>query len=522
MSENDIKILMKKFTISFLTVLVFTVVSMLGCIGVSAEEQLMTADFSMKEYMELENTPPVLSEISIASDNGTDYSFYDQLDDNNKSAYDAMVDNWLEPNTDQLSYTLAEKVTYQAESTDLNSWTDEQKSEFWGMVFATFKCGEVAFMYDHPEIFWYTREEIAVSISFSTSYSYRKQLYTITVSKVLLTPSIKAGLADEEYALEQQNFLLDKIAEVEIEGDDYYTKLKSIHDFIAKNVTYNLEAPFTDTSYGMFVEPYQFICEGYSETFKLLCDREGIPCISVIGNVNPDTNMAHMWNYVIMEDGNWYAVDVTWDDLDNESNPVKYQYFLKGSTSFLPSHTPDDTYVTPGFVYPELSESDYVYASGEPVVTTSTTETTTTTTTTTIKSETTTTTTTTEKSQTTDSSTTTVTTTAETTTSSTTSTTIKTIPVFSSTSETETTVLTTVTSVTETTVTTQLTSEPVVTVLKGDFNRNGYIDIGDATAIQKMLVKVREITAEDIKYDLNNDEKLNIWDYVILVRILIS
>ena len=23
-----------------------------------------------------------------------------------------------------------------------------------------------------------------------------------------------------------------------------------------------------------------------------------------------------MWNYVQMEDGNWYAVDVTWDDQD--------------------------------------------------------------------------------------------------------------------------------------------------------------------------------------------------------------
>ena len=521
MSESDIKILMKKFTISFLTVIVFTVVSVFGCIGISAEEQIMTADFSMQEYMELENTPPVLSEISIASDNGIDYSFYDQLDANNKSAYDAMTDNWLEPNTDQISYALAEKVTYQAESTDLNSWTDEQKSEFWGMVFSTFKCGEVAFMYDHPEVFWYTREEIAVSISFSTSYSFRKQLYTITVSKVLLTPSIKAGLTNEEYALEQQNFLLDKIAEVEIEGDDYYTKLKSIHDFIACNATYNLEAPFTDTAYGMFVEPYQFICEGYSETFKLLCNREGIPCISVIGNVNPDTNMAHMWNYVIMEDGNWYAVDTTWDDLDKEETPVKYQYFLKGSTSFLPSHTPDDTYVTPGFVYPELSESDYVYSSDEPVVTTSVSETTTTTTTTTTTA--------TEKSETTESSTTTVTTTAETTTSSassttvtTTSTTIKTIPVFTSTSETETTTGTTVTSVTETTVTTQLTTEPAVTVLKGDFNRNGRTDIGDVTTLQKMLIKVREITIEDIMYDLNGDEKLNVWDYVILVRILTS
>lgn len=59
------------------------------------------------------------------------------------------------------------------------------------------------------------------------------------------------------------------------------------------------------------------VCEGYARAFKILCDRSGIPCIVVTGYARPNNevgNELHMWNEVMMEDGRWYAVDVTWDD----------------------------------------------------------------------------------------------------------------------------------------------------------------------------------------------------------------
>lgn len=522
---------MKKFTISFLTAFVFSVVSMLGCLSVSAEEQLMTAEISVKEYMELDNSSPSFSEISIEADEEDDYSFYNQLDDNNKAAYDAFSSYWLEPNTSTISYTLPEKVKYEVESLDMSTWTEEQTVEFWGLIFETFQSAEVVFMYDYPEVFWYSRKDTLVSISQSASYSNRKQVYTITVSKVSLTASIKEGLGNTQEAQIQQEFLLDKIAETEINGDDYYTKLKFIHDYIATSVTYNLSAPYADTAYGMFVEPYQVICEGYAEAFKLLCDKEGIPCISIIGNHNISAGTAHMWNYVKMEDGNWYGIDVTWDDLDKDSEPIKYEYFLKGADTFLSGHTPDTTYITPGFVYPELNPTEYVYSSAEPDVTTSVTTDITSITETTTISETTTETTSSSSETTTEaSSVSTVSETTATTTESesvTTSVTITTITTTSLITTSATTITTTITSLITTTVSTTETyvttlqtetTDTQVTVIKGDFNRNGSLDVSDVVALEKLLLKVKMIVSDDYGYELNDDGKLNIWDYVILLR----
>ncbi len=520
---------MKKFTLTFLTAMVFTVVTMLSCFTVSAEETEMTMSISMEEYKELADMPTVAADdVSIETDNKT-YSFYSQLDSNNQVAYDAMEANWIEPTTETATFNLVDTISYSVESTDISEWTEEQTSEFWNLVFSTFQTGQVAFEYDYPEVFWYDKNLMQISIGTSSKYDFRNRCYVLTVSKIELIPVIKTLFGDEQTALDAQNFLIEQIAMFEVEGDDYYSKIKYIHDYIINNVVYEMDAPYTDTAYGLFVEPYNIICEGYAEAFLMLCRKEGIPCISVIGNFEVENNIAHMWNYVMMEDDNWYAVDVTWDDLDNPDNPIKYQYFLKGSESFLDNHVPDNDLITPGFVYPELSLSDYVYGSEElitPAVTTTAVETTTTVsetaelttmTTITIPTETTTTKATTTITTPTETTTTKVTTTV-TTTAKPTTTTIKTTTI------TTTTKLNTTTPVTTTVVTTtqSTTIPPIEEVVKGDFNQNGIVDIGDVIALKKKLIKAEPIETDDFEYSLNDDNILNIWDYVILLRILIN
>lgn len=64
------------------------------------------------------------------------------------------------------------------------------------------------------------------------------------------------------------------------------------------------------------------------------------------------------------------------------------------------------------------------------------------------------------------------------------------------------------------------TTEPAQKVLKGDFNKNGSLDIGDLTSLQKKLTKLQQIEKADFEYELNGDNKLNIWDYIILIRLL--
>ena len=59
------------------------------------------------------------------------------------------------------------------------------------------------------------------------------------------------------------------------------------------------------------------VCEGYSRAFKILCDQKDIPCVLMPGEAKGSKESAgedHMWTEVMMSNGKWYAVDVTWND----------------------------------------------------------------------------------------------------------------------------------------------------------------------------------------------------------------
>lgn len=48
-----------------------------------------------------------------------------------------------------------------------------------------------------------------------------------------------------------------------------------------------------------------------------MCDKLGIPCVPAFGDVQSGSDaswLSHAYNYVQMEDGKWYAIDVTWND----------------------------------------------------------------------------------------------------------------------------------------------------------------------------------------------------------------
>ena len=63
--------------------------------------------------------------------------------------------------------------------------------------------------------------------------------------------------------------------------------------------------------------------------------------------------------------GNWYAIDCTWDDPVSSTGYVsqssKYRYFLKGTSEFLQDHTPSGQFTEGGkvFSYPTLSRQGY-------------------------------------------------------------------------------------------------------------------------------------------------------------------
>lgn len=84
------------------------------------------------------------------------------------------------------------------------------------------------------------------------------------------------------------------------------------------------------------------VCDGYANAFKVLCDRAGIPCVTVFGNAVNKAKAGgdHTWNAVLI-DGVWYIVDVTFNDpiLAGSTAAIsKYEnenYILVGENTFI-------------------------------------------------------------------------------------------------------------------------------------------------------------------------------------------
>jgi transglutaminase/protease-like cytokinesis protein 3 len=120
------------------------------------------------------------------------------------------------------------------------------------------------------------------------------------------------------------------------DGMTAYEKELAIHDWIVKWASYDTEAnnnspnarpsPDNDNPYGVFFNK-KAICSGYTSTFQLFMDLLGIECITVNGFArNMETE--HAWNMVRL-DGEWYCVDVTWNDPVGVFSPsyVSHDYF---------------------------------------------------------------------------------------------------------------------------------------------------------------------------------------------------
>ena len=87
------------------------------------------------------------------------------------------------------------------------------------------------------------------------------------------------------------------------------------------------------------------LCEGYSKTFAYLCQSVGIPCVCVHGYGNGGD---HMWNMVQL-DGEWYHVDVTWDDPITTTGEqlCRYTYFLLSDEQIRVNHIIDNAFAIP-------------------------------------------------------------------------------------------------------------------------------------------------------------------------------
>lgn len=107
-------------------------------------------------------------------------------------------------------------------------------------------------------------------------------------------------------------------------------KVKAVHDWLCIHVDYDYDNYLADTipraSYSITgaINHGKAVCGGYVLTFEAFMDVLGIECENVSGK---SAASSHGWNKVKV-DGNWYEIDVTWDDLGLYGKGYRYDYFL--------------------------------------------------------------------------------------------------------------------------------------------------------------------------------------------------
>lgn len=132
-----------------------------------------------------------------------------------------------------------------------------------------------------------------------------------------------------------------------------YEKALSIFDWICLNSVYDNKIITYDSSTVSFTNYTSFslegvlndglsVCDGYSKTYSLLCNMEGLDCVRIAGGIDSNGNGRvdsyeglHAWNKVKVN-GNWYVVDITWSVIDTKANDFNQDGATKyNSNEFL-------------------------------------------------------------------------------------------------------------------------------------------------------------------------------------------
>ena len=291
---------------------------------------------------------------NIQNNNSSRY-YYDQLDDYGKIIYDGFANN--KENMKSGTYT----IDFGTEFSDLLNTENGEK-----ILNEAFQSAWNAYTYDNMDVFYIDVEKLTLTTRSLTALS----IHNVEISNGSNSSYLKENFQNQSVLIEKLDLLetIKKEIDRQLEGFSDYDKIREVHNWLIDNIEYdvNLNADEPYSISGALTEG-KAVCEGYSRSFKYIMDELEIPCVLVSGtgtNSNGETE-SHAWNYVQL-DGNWYAVDVTWDDPIIVGNgyvaeDTHYRHFLRGQNTFGETHQPDGflSQNSMEFTFPTLSEEDY-------------------------------------------------------------------------------------------------------------------------------------------------------------------
>ncbi|MBQ3285545.1 MAG: hypothetical protein IJH40_07890 [Ruminococcus sp.] len=215
--------------------------------------------------------------------------------------------------------------------------------------------------FDHPEIFWFDGK-------YSTNYQTDTDIVNYVDFTYFLNPD-EARARQKEIDDAVAVFMKDinrNMSEYDI-ALSIFENIISLVDYDTLKLEKSQQLRFFYTHnlrniYGVFVEK-KAVCAGYAKAFQYLTNRMGIECSFVGGKVK---DSMHAWNLIRLN-GEYYYIDVTWDDHSDTKNPffssqeITYDYFCIDSKTLMRDHEPENTLPLPECT---AKECNYYYKNG--------------------------------------------------------------------------------------------------------------------------------------------------------------
>ena len=260
-------------------------------------------------------------------------------------------------------------------------YSEETKQAIFAWLSSYVTPAYLALTYDHPELVWLSGAKYTIGYSVYTPLFESGEISIITDlelagSTFTIIPTKDTGVLTGSKVNPLFDGTKSQIDAMLPANATTYDKVKAVHDKICSMVSYennmqNIGNQYYQTPYSLYYDAdgdgkIETVCAGYAKMMKLQCNKYGIPCVLVTGVT--DSGEYHMWNYVQMENGVWYAVDATWDD----QSTTMYDFFLVGSETYSSAafgtkkfgntHIPSGKWTTSAdcvFSYPILSTTAY-------------------------------------------------------------------------------------------------------------------------------------------------------------------
>ncbi len=287
-----------------------------------------------------------VSGVKAATDGSTDYG-YQQLDSSGKQIYSAIreaVNSFISSEKYNSDYSSTGRQI--ASLTVDSSCSNEDIRHAYNV-----------FYYDNPQYYWLAK-------SATISSSSKKEL-RINIDSQYFTASSRraADAAINTTASEWINELTPLFDESPDDEDKYLVALR-LHDLIISRINYLYDngspsLKCSAHSIAGVLDGSGAVCEGYARTYQYILNLLDIDNVYVTGYSRSE---GHAWNAVAL-DGEYYCVDTTWDDGNNNSYLIKYDnrlydYFCTPYSTFSKDHQADDNV----YVYPAFSDNDtYCY-----------------------------------------------------------------------------------------------------------------------------------------------------------------